>query len=216
MRHIGRDRRIHYIIDEYGVDVLIGPIDSRMMSFAASAGKSILEMVVVGNPLINCAGYPIDTIPLGYLDFNGRPFGLCGIARAHQDSVLLKVQTACEATFGPRLPATTSGCRSLAEFGTHQIVPFLFGSFVCVHSLLEISSSYSLSASCLVLLHSDDWQSAYSTPDSLLRILSKLIELGLVSFPSPLKNPSRNITTPTHLASPASMSHPATQPASVS
>lgn len=43
-------------------------------------------------------------MPLGYLDFNGRPFGLCAIARAHQDAVLLKVQSAWEATFGPRLP----------------------------------------------------------------------------------------------------------------
>ena len=50
------------------------------------------------------AGYPIATMPLGYLDFNGRPFGLCIIARAHQDALLLKVLSAWEATFGPRLP----------------------------------------------------------------------------------------------------------------
>lgn len=53
---------------------------------------------------MNGAGYPIATMPLGYLDYNGRPFGLCGIARAHQDNVLLKMQSAWEATFGLRLP----------------------------------------------------------------------------------------------------------------
>lgn len=47
MRHIGRDRGIDHILDKYDVDVLIGQIDSSMMSFAASAGKSILEVVVV-------------------------------------------------------------------------------------------------------------------------------------------------------------------------
>ena len=104
MRHIGRDRGIDHILDKYGVDVLIGQIDSKMMSYAASTGKSILFMVVVRSQSINGTGYPIATMPLGYLEFNGRPFGLCGIARAHQDTVLLKVQSAREATFGPRLP----------------------------------------------------------------------------------------------------------------
>ena len=50
------------------------------------------------------AGYPIATMPLGYLDYNGRAFGLCCIARAHQDALLIKAQSAWEKTFGPRLP----------------------------------------------------------------------------------------------------------------
>ena len=43
MRHIGRDRGIDQIFDKYGVDVLMGQTDSRMMSFAAAAGTSIIE-----------------------------------------------------------------------------------------------------------------------------------------------------------------------------
>ena len=49
MRHIGRDRGIDQILDKYGVDVLMGQIDSTMMSYAASAGKPILETVLVRN-----------------------------------------------------------------------------------------------------------------------------------------------------------------------
>ena len=47
MRHVARDRGLDYIFDKYGVDVLLGQIDSRMMSYAASAGKAILEMLVI-------------------------------------------------------------------------------------------------------------------------------------------------------------------------
>lgn len=49
MRHIGRDRGIDQMLDKYGVDVLVGQIDSKMMSYAASAGKSILETVLIRN-----------------------------------------------------------------------------------------------------------------------------------------------------------------------
>lgn len=43
-------------------------------------------------------------MPLGYLDFNGRPFGMAALASAHQEAVLIKVQSAWEATFPPRQP----------------------------------------------------------------------------------------------------------------
>lgn len=49
MRRIGRDRGIDQILDKYGADVLMGQIDSRMMSYAASAGNLILEMIVIRN-----------------------------------------------------------------------------------------------------------------------------------------------------------------------
>lgn len=50
------------------------------------------------------SGYPIATLPLGYLEYNGQPFGLAAIAKAHQGALLIEVQSAWEATFGPRQP----------------------------------------------------------------------------------------------------------------
>jgi amidase len=49
-------------------------------------------------------GYPIATLPLSYLDFNGRPFGFVLLAGEHQDALLVQVQSAWEATFPSRKP----------------------------------------------------------------------------------------------------------------
>jgi amidase len=49
-------------------------------------------------------GYPIASLPVGYLDFNGRPHGLAAIAAAHQDATLIQLQSAWEASNEPRLP----------------------------------------------------------------------------------------------------------------
>ncbi len=49
-------------------------------------------------------GYAIASMPLGYLDFNGRPFGMAAVASGHQEAVLIKVQSAWEATFPQRQP----------------------------------------------------------------------------------------------------------------
>jgi hypothetical protein len=57
--------------------------------------------------LLTCGllGYPIASLPLGYLnDFNGRPFGLVALASAHQDALLVRVQSAWEVTFPKRRP----------------------------------------------------------------------------------------------------------------
>ena len=43
-------------------------------------------------------------MPLGYLEFNGRPFGMAALALGHQEAILVKTQSAWEATFGPRQP----------------------------------------------------------------------------------------------------------------
>lgn len=54
--------------------------------------------------LTSVTGYPIASLPLGYLDFNGRPFGMAALASGHQEGTLIKVQSAWEATFPPRRP----------------------------------------------------------------------------------------------------------------
>jgi amidase len=48
----------------------------------------------------------VATLPLGYLDFNGRPFGLLALASAHQEALLLSFMNAYEATFPARKPPT--------------------------------------------------------------------------------------------------------------
>ncbi|RFU76890.1 amidase family [Trichoderma arundinaceum] len=73
-------------LEENEVDVIIGPGDGPMFSIALTAG------------------YPVATVPLGYLDFNGRPFGLQIAAKAHQEALLVQAQSACEATFPKRQP----------------------------------------------------------------------------------------------------------------
>jgi amidase len=79
-------RGIDRTLEENGVDVIIGPGDGRMFKISGTAG------------------YPIASLPLGYLDFNGRPFGLQVTTKAHQEALLIQVQSAWEATFPKRQP----------------------------------------------------------------------------------------------------------------
>jgi amidase len=52
--------------------------------------------------LTNSAGYPIATAPIGQLRYNGRPFGLCVLARANEEELLLRFMAAYEAVAKPR------------------------------------------------------------------------------------------------------------------
>jgi amidase len=79
-------KRVDDVLEEFDVDVIIGPADSHLTSFAAAAG------------------YPLATLPVGVLGFNGRPFGLTTIARAHGEGVLVGLQSAWEKGFVRRVP----------------------------------------------------------------------------------------------------------------
>lgn len=52
-------------------------------------------------------GYPIATLPLSYMDVNGAPFGLVALASAHQEGLLVSVQSAWEGTFRARKTPST-------------------------------------------------------------------------------------------------------------
>jgi len=84
MRRVGGPEGIDYHLKKYGVDVIIGPADCECTEPPAAAG------------------YPLATMPLSYLDLNGRPFGLSVVASAHQETLLIKVLSAWEATFADR------------------------------------------------------------------------------------------------------------------
>ncbi|KAK4139419.1 amidase signature domain-containing protein [Dichotomopilus funicola] len=82
----GRELGLNAIMDKYNLNIIIGPLECDLGNFAASAG------------------YPIASMPLGYLDYNGRPHGLGAVARAHEDGLLIQLQSAFEKTFPQRRP----------------------------------------------------------------------------------------------------------------
>lgn len=47
-------------------------------------------------------GYPIATVPLGTIDYNGRPFGLAIIAKAGREDLIFAFMSAFEAVSKPR------------------------------------------------------------------------------------------------------------------
>ncbi|KAF8852531.1 amidase signature enzyme [Acephala macrosclerotiorum] len=74
--YMGKSKGIDETLEKYKVDVILGPADC----------------------------YPSVTMPLSYLKFNGRPFGVFAIAKAHREDLLLNVLSAWEKTFPSRKP----------------------------------------------------------------------------------------------------------------
>ncbi|EED21632.1 glutamyl-tRNA(gln) amidotransferase subunit A, putative [Talaromyces stipitatus ATCC 10500] len=86
IREIGRTNGIDRILKDYEIDVIIGPADSQMTKIAAAAG------------------YPIASLPLGYLKYNGRAFGMLAIACANNEEKLIQVMGAWDTMFNPVKP----------------------------------------------------------------------------------------------------------------
>ncbi|KAH8601745.1 amidase signature domain-containing protein [Bisporella sp. PMI_857] len=93
MRLVSRDMGIDKTLRTDEVDVIIGPADSAFSLLACGAG------------------YPSATLPLSYLDFNGRPFGLFALTTAHHEDTLLQVMSAWESTFPARKPPSMQPSR---------------------------------------------------------------------------------------------------------
>ncbi|KAF2498920.1 amidase signature enzyme [Lophium mytilinum] len=72
------------VIEEHGVDVIVAPCDS----FFAGVG--------VG------ARYPLASIPFGYVESSGRPYGLHVIAKANEEEKIVTFMSAWEKTKPPR------------------------------------------------------------------------------------------------------------------
>ncbi|KAL6807582.1 amidase signature domain-containing protein [Trichoderma sp. SZMC 28013] len=86
MRKVARDSGVERVFRTHGVNVIIGPADGFISTMASSGG------------------YPVAAMPLSYLDFNGRPFGLAALAGRHQEALLVQLMSAWEATFPARKP----------------------------------------------------------------------------------------------------------------
>ncbi|KIN05403.1 hypothetical protein OIDMADRAFT_70515, partial [Oidiodendron maius Zn] len=72
------------VFEDHDIDIIAIPTDSRICS------------------LTSVSGFPIGTIPLGYLDYNSKPYGLAVLARAGDDGLLLQFMSAFEAVFPKR------------------------------------------------------------------------------------------------------------------
>ncbi|PKK54888.1 hypothetical protein CI102_381 [Trichoderma harzianum] len=85
-RKVGRDIGIDKTLKDYDVDLIIAPADSPV------------------NLLVSAAGYPSATMPLSYLEYNGRPIGLVAFTTAGGEGMLLNFLRAYENTFPKRRP----------------------------------------------------------------------------------------------------------------
>ncbi|KID99292.1 Amidase, partial [Metarhizium majus ARSEF 297] len=76
-------KRIRKLAGAYHPDVTLRPISD--FNFAK------------GNPFVEVMGYPLCSLPLGYIAYNGRPIGLTAIAKS--EVTLLTLMSASEAIF---------------------------------------------------------------------------------------------------------------------
>ncbi|MCJ1371018.1 hypothetical protein MMC20_002233 [Loxospora ochrophaea] len=84
IRTAAKTKGIDKTLDDFNLDVILGPMDGRIPTIAAAAG------------------HPVATVPLGYADFNGRAFGMCIIAAAGSEAKIFQAMSAWEATFPKR------------------------------------------------------------------------------------------------------------------
>lgn len=63
---------------------------------------SLLVRAVQFAPCADNLGYPVATLPVGQLRYNGRPFGAVAIAKGDDEESLLRLQAAYEAACKPR------------------------------------------------------------------------------------------------------------------
>ncbi|KAH6662989.1 hypothetical protein B0J14DRAFT_662361 [Halenospora varia] len=73
-------------LTEFGLDVIIGPMDGRIPTIAAAAGV------------------PVGTVPLGYSKTTSRPYGLAVVATAGQEQNTFQFMSAWDATMPKRMP----------------------------------------------------------------------------------------------------------------
>ncbi|KAH6609834.1 hypothetical protein Trco_003180 [Trichoderma cornu-damae] len=111
LEKFGRDEGVDKMFQEYGINIIMGPLESPLYSFAAACGQTCPPSAIDHENIaltffVWHLGYPVAAMPLGYLDYNGRPHGLCAVAR--EEGLLIQLQSAYEGAFPPRKPPTMS------------------------------------------------------------------------------------------------------------
>lgn len=89
-----RDRLLSHITEvgkslpetlgKYDIDVIVGPADSWFTKYSAATG------------------FPHCSLPIGHIEYNGRPVGLTAIAKS--EVTLIKLMSAHESSFPERRP----------------------------------------------------------------------------------------------------------------
>jgi Asp-tRNA(Asn)/Glu-tRNA(Gln) amidotransferase A subunit family amidase len=86
---------------KYNIDFTIAPVTAFCALWLLQRGSTV--SFLRDQPTnIYLAGYPVATVPLGQLDFNGQPFSLSTVTTAHNEGKLLHFMSAWEATFPKR------------------------------------------------------------------------------------------------------------------
>ena len=83
-RATAREKGVARAFQEQNLDLLAMPMDSPIPSISAAAG------------------YPLATMPLGTLDFNGRPFGLALMGKPGREDLMIQFMSAFERVFPKR------------------------------------------------------------------------------------------------------------------
>lgn len=73
-REVSRVKGIDRILKNYNVHVTIGPTECSMTDSASASGSWELRPCLFAVSIDVSSGYPIASLPLGYLDFNGTFF----------------------------------------------------------------------------------------------------------------------------------------------
>lgn len=84
LRRNNKDLGIDKVLRDYEVDVIMSIPMGRTATIAA------------------ICGYPVGTVPLGYAEFNGAPYGMAIIAPANAESLILTIMSAWEAIMPQR------------------------------------------------------------------------------------------------------------------
>lgn len=85
------------VILEHEVDVIIGPCDSFFAGVGVGARACSFNIRYFSGLAANeITEYPLASIPFGYVESSGRPYGLHVIARAHEEGKIVSFMSAWE------------------------------------------------------------------------------------------------------------------------
>lgn len=101
IHEIGRTKGIDKTLESFELDVIIGPADSQLAKIAAAAGEIYINGYCTE---LTMSGYPVASLPLDYLEYNGRAFGMVVIAGANGEAKLFELMSAWESNFNPVKP----------------------------------------------------------------------------------------------------------------